>query len=415
VQPDYHLTVLLAASNWWPASARLALALIEHGCVVSAICPAGHPLRYVRGIDSIRTLRSLASRGSLEAAIRHLQPDVVVPCDDRCVSQLHELHRARPDLRVLIEHSLGDPRGFDVVESRGELLNMARALGIRVAAAYTVRSAEHAAECYSHCGPTALLKMDGTGGGEGVQIVRSGEEAASAFRRMRAKLGMSTALKRLVINRDPLALWCWRRRKEPATTIQEFVAGTPANIMVACRKGRVLGEVSVQAVSCQGLTGAALVVQLIDNREFSRAAALLAAHLGICGFFGLDFILERGTGAAYLIEMNPRCTQLGHLQLPQGDLAGAFFTSLAGREATRPYHPIGSNSIAFFPQARQWGAKGASDPRLHHDVPWEQKRLVEVLLREPWPERQWAARVYHLFRRPDPLEALELPADPLGQ
>jgi hypothetical protein len=183
--------------------------------------------------------------------------------------------------------------------------------------------------------------------------------------------------------------------------------------MVACRQGEILGEVSVQAVSCQGPMGAALVVQLIDNQEFSQAAALLAAHLGMSGFFGLDFMLERATGAAYLIEMNPRCTQLGHLQLPQGDLAGALCASLLGREAARAGDPISLDRIAFFPQARLWGARSASGPAVHEDVPWQQQRLVEVLMRDPWPERQWPARIYHLFRRAAPMEAVELPEGPL--
>jgi hypothetical protein len=403
------LTILLVASNWWPASARMALALIEHGCVICAVCPPGHPLRFVRGIGSIHTLRSFTSRSSLEAAIRRVEPDAVVPCDDRCVSQLHELHRARPELRALIERSLGNPSGFELLESRGRLLGAAQQLGIRVAAVHTVTSAAHAGDCYSRCGSAALLKMDGTSGGEGVQIVRSANEAALGFRRMNARLRVTTAFKRVVINRDPLALWSWGRRRKTGTNLQAFVAGTPANIMVACREGQVLREVSVQAVACQGPMGAALVVEVIDNQEFSRAAALLAAHLGASGFFGLDFIVERDTGAAYLIEMNPRCTQLGHLQLPQGDLAGAWCASLLGREAARAREPIAGHRIAFFPQASLWGAKSALGPGVYQDVPSAQQRLVDVLLQGPWPERQLPARIYHLFRTPAPMEATEIP------
>jgi hypothetical protein len=406
------LTIMLAVSNWWPIAARLALTLIAHGCVVSAICPPGHPLRYVPGIDRLYTFRRFASRASLEGAIRRAQPDFVVPCDDHSVAQLHELYRIHPDLRTLIEHSLGDARGFDILESRGKLLQTAQELGIRVASADTVTSAAHASECFARYSPTALVKIDGTSGGNGVQIVHSGDEAAAAFRRMRAGLGAATALKRLAINREPQALWCFRRARQTEVTIQEFVDGTPANIMVACLKGEILGEVSVKAVSCQGPMGAALVVQLIDNKEFTHAAALLAAHLGIGGFFGLDFMLERGSGRAYLIELNPRCTQLGHLQLPQGDLAGALCASLVGREAAKACHPISSDRIAFFPQARLWGAKSALGPAVHHDVPAEQQELAEVLMREPWPERQWPARIYHLFRRAAPMQAVEFPGDP---
>jgi hypothetical protein len=140
----------------------------------------------------------------------------------------------------------------------------------------------------------------------------------------------------------------------------------------------------------------------------SSAAALLAGRLKMCGFFGLDFILEQGTGAAYLIEMNPRCTQLGHLQLREGDLAGALCAALLARERPRARTPILEDKIAFFPQALLWGARPAWLGRIHHDVPWEQRQLVKALIQEPWPERQWRARLYHLFRKPAVAQAVDI-------
>ena len=399
--------LLLVAGNWWPPAARLAAAFIEHGCVVAALCPPGHPLRYVHGIHQIRTLNALMSRRSLEKALQQLRPDLVIPCDDRSVAQLHELHGLHPRLRPLIERSLGEPHGFEVVESRGKLLHVARELGIRIARTHEVTSEAHTAECYARGTPTALLKVDGSSGGEGVQIVRSGPEATAAFRRMKSGNRMALALKRLIINRDPLALWSWSRRRHIDMTLQEFIPGVPANIMVACWQGEVLAELSVQVFCSQGATGASLVVQVIENPQLSSAAALLARHLRMSGFFGLDFILEQGTGAAYLIEMNPRCTQLGHLQLPQGDLAGALYAAFIRRERPRTKTPILEDKIAFFPQALLWGARLALLGRIHHDVPWEQGQLVKALIQEPWPERQWRARLYHLFHRRVPVQAVD--------
>ena len=65
-----------------------------------------------------------------------------------------------------------------------------------------------------------------------------------------------------------------------------------------------------------------------------RAASLLASRLGLSGFLGLDFVVEDGTGAPYLIEMNPRCAPPCHLQLGEGrDLVEAFAAQLSGRSA----------------------------------------------------------------------------------
>jgi hypothetical protein len=398
--------VLLAATTWWAPSARLAIALMNHGCVVSAICPPGHPLRYVKGVTRIFPYRGLTSRHSLQAAIVRARPELVVPCDDRCVLQLHELHALHPELRALIENSLGDPGGFGVLRSRARFQRVAQELGVRVPRTYTVTSERDATDSYARLGPAAVLKLDGTSGGEGVRIVRSSADAAAAFRRLRAAFSAATAWKRLLVNRDPLALWSWRRRARCIMSMQEFIDGTPANIMIACWRGEILGEVGVQALHCQGLTGAANVVQLIDNHELSRAAVLVAKRLGMSGFFGLDFVLERVSGSAYLIEINPRCTQLGHLQVAAGDLAGALCKQLATGSRVAPGPAMSSDTIAFFPQAWLWGTDSDLLRCVHHDVPWEQQGLIEALMREPWPERQLPARLYHLFRRRPPAGTL---------
>jgi len=209
------------------------------------------------------------------------------------------------------------------------------------------------------------------------------------------------------VNSDPLAVWRWRRRHQPELVMQRFVVGIPANIMVACWQGEMLGHVAVQAVSCQGITGAANVVRLNANRELVRAAELLTARLGLSGFFGLDFVLEERTGDAYLIELNPRCTQLGHLPLAQGDLAGALCARLWGRRAESSAAPVVSDLVAFFPQAIQWGVREELIKSSYHDVPWEQQSLVAQLLQVPWPERRFISRIYHAFRKPRVLEAIE--------
>ena len=391
--------VLVVASNWWPLSARLAIALIRHGCHVSALCPPGHPLRHVSQLKEIHTYRRVGSRRSLLAAIRQGRPHAVIPADDRCVAQLQELHSLYPELRPLIERSLGNPAAFEFTQSRGQLLDLAQQLGIRVPGTRVVESAEQAYESFFQHAPTAVLKLDGTYGGEGVQIVYSPAEAASAFSRMAASRGgFAVACKRMLVNHDPLALWARGRQPKLAITLQRFVNGTPANIMVACWQGKVLADASVEAVACQGATGAANVVRVISNAEMSRAAALLASRLGLSGFFGLDFILERSSGAAYLIEMNPRCTQLGHLPLSRyGDLAGVWFAAMTGRSRKESVSVI-PDTIAFFPQAWRWGTPAGDLQHACHDVPWDERRLVEALMREPWPERQWIARLYHRFR-----------------
>jgi hypothetical protein len=130
-----------------------------------------------------------------------------------------------------------------------------------------------------------------------------------------------------------------------------------------------------------------------------RAAKLIGAQLGSSGFFGLDFIIEQSSGQPYLIEMNPRCTQLGHLQFPdRGDLASALCERLTGRRSAPPEAPIRNDLIAFFPQAWKSTSQGDLWLSSFQDVPREEKSLVEYLMQDSWPERRWQARAYRALR-----------------
>ena len=91
--------------------------------------------------------------------------------------------------------------------------------------------------------------------------------------------------------------------------------------------------VSVAVIAADGPTGAAIIVQRIMSEQLKEIAQRLIKPLQLSGFYGLDFMIEEKTGTPYLIEMNPRCTQLGHLEFPdQCSLAG----SLRCRPARRP-------------------------------------------------------------------------------
>jgi hypothetical protein len=400
--------VLVAATLRWPLSARLAMRFLEYGCRVSAICPKGHFLRYVEGLDRIFPYRGVSSLDSLEKAIRETAPDIIIPCDDRVVWQLHELHNRRPDLRPVIEASLGAAEGFKIIQRRDLLLETARALGIRIPATRRATSEEDVHRWFAEGQCSAVLKLDGTWGGEGVAIAHSEQEAINAFRQFSRPTGLGTALKRFVVNHDPLSLWSWSKQSQPVITVQQLIEGQPTNSMLACWKGEVLAVVSVEVLASQGATGAAFLVRIIENDEMTKAAHSLAGRLQLTGFVGLDFLIDQVTGQTYMIEMNPRCTQLGHLPLTTGcDLAGALCTQLgcgicATNEASTEGRPI-----AFFPQATRWGAKISFADDVYEDIPQGQPELVRELLRPGWSERHWISRTYHFFHPPRAIEPVE--------
>jgi len=391
--------VLLASSIRWPVVAKLSVAFLRHGWEVQVVCPPDHPFAFVSGISKIYPYRGLDSRRSLYEAITAASPDFVIPCDDGVVWQLHEVYRTKPELRPLIERSLGAASGYETVAGRAELMRLAHELHIRAPRTKEITTAADLREWFSVPGASGVLKLDWTCGGKGVLVVRSLAEAERALAVMRQPASVMTAVGRWLLIHDALAFWKWKNQGQPPLTLQQFVAGRPANTMLACDKGKVLAMVTVEVLCAQSSTGTALVVRQIENDEIRTAAERIAEELQLSGFHGLDFMIEDGTGDAYLIELNPRCTQLGHLQIAiQGDLVGAFCRGFGDTRLPRNERPIFEETIAFFPEALF--SKCPYLATSYVDVPWEEPQLVIELMRKDWRDRQLLARLYRAIWPP---------------
>jgi ATP-grasp domain len=391
--------VLLTATTWWPLSARLAVRLLEHGCTVLALCPPGHLLGEISGIGTLHSYNNFNSMASLDQAVALAQPDLVVPCDDRAVAQLHALYESHREHRALIERSLGAPEYYNTLRSRAGCADLARDLGVPVAPTRAIASEADIRDWFAANPGRAALKVDGSTGGHGVQIVDDPGECILAWRRMSKVPPAGQALKRWLVDSDPLAFWGPVRKGRPSASLQKFIPGRDANAMVACWEGQVLGTVAVEVLCSQGATGASTIVRLINHPEIEQATATLVRGLRLSGFCGFDFILQEGSRAAWLIEVNPRCTQLGHLVLPgRGDLAGALCAPLGAPPLGRAQKEVQNDVIAFFPQALRWNPDSPLLDSSDHDVPWTEPRLVSALLREPWPHRRWLSRAYHRLR-----------------
>jgi predicted ATP-grasp superfamily ATP-dependent carboligase len=390
---------LIIATTPWPLSARLAVRLIRHGCTVDALCPRGHALRKISGVRALHSYSAPDPMVALERAMAASTPDILVPCDDRTVWQLHVLHQRRPDLRQLIERSMGAPQAFPVLRSRAGLMQRAAEMGLRVPRTRAIGSNEDILAWFRDYPGKAVLKLDGSWGGTGVRVVASAQEAESAWQEFARPRSRLVAWKRSLVDHDPLAFGAGYAPQPQAMSLQEFIPGHPANTMVAAWQGRLLGMVSVDVLCAQDPTAPSTIVRLIQNEEMARTSATLVSGLGLSGFHGLDFILAEGTNAPHLIEVNPRCTQLGHLVLPeQGDLAGMLCAQLGCRLQSQPDAVVAGSLVAFYPQALACNPCSPHLAQSHHDVPWEEPRLVRTLIHNRWVARQWLARVYGWLR-----------------
>ena len=158
-----------------------------------------------------------------------------------------------------------------------------------------------------------------------------------------------------------------------------------------CWRGEVLAGISVEVVSSDGMTGPASIVRVVDNPDMTLAGERIARRLSLTGFFGLDFMIEERSNATYLIEMNPRCTPLSHLQLGKGrDLIEALGAKLLGRPVMETPPVTEKDLIAYFPQA--WHCHSEFLGTSFQDIPQGEPKLVEELMR-PWPDRSLLYRL----------------------
>ncbi len=404
--PDGRPRILLTATLRWPIAARLAMAFSELGSRVEALCPRGHPVTHTRAAARVHEHDALRPLRALRTALLESRPDLVIPCDDAAAVQLQQLHAlcstldpTERALHALIERSLGTPGACALATSRGSLLSLAAELGIRVPHTTAAPTPQVLDLWLSHHALPAVIKIDGSWGGLGVAITRSRDEARLAFARLSARPSLPHALARALLDRDLAPLRSALRHDAPTVTLQDHVDGRPANRAVACWQGKVLAGTSVQALRTQQATGPATVVQVIDNAEMDEAVRRLVQRLGLSGLWGMDFVIESATGAAFLIEVNPRATPITHLALGPGhDLPAALLEALGLPGAGGPREALGQDVIAMFPG--EWQRDPASEHlhQAHHDIPWAEPALVRDGLMQPWAERGWAARGWARLR-----------------
>ena len=395
-------TILIVSSCWWAFPARLAMAFASIGHRVEAICPAHHPLGSTKAVRTIYRYSAFRPLPALARAIRKSDPALIVPCDDRAIAHLHALHASGGSvaLNAVIERSLGAPESFPVVERRADLIAAARYEGIRAPEMMRVGTEDELRAALAQIGLPAVMKVDGTWGGLGVKIVHSESEAIKALRTLSQPIGPARALKRLMVDRDPYSILPALAGGSPVVNFQRFGDGMPANSAVACWNGEVLASISVVAMRTRGPQGASTIVRVIDHPEMIEAGVKLVRRLGLSGFCGFDFLLEANTSVAHLIEMNARTTPISHLALSEGrNLVTALATRLDGITAICPTPAITQDVIAFFPQA--WLLEPGSELLYsgYHDIPWGEQALVRELMKLPWPERSFPARLLSRVRR----------------
>ena len=377
---------LVIATEVWPLAARISLALSRAGFSVAALSPLGGLTRKTKAIDEHYVYLPWSGAKSIERAIRHWSPDVLVPADDQATAHLHFLHRRSTSrgtdagsLARLIEVSLGDPTHFATAREKSKFIMQAQALGVRCPAT-VILSDDHEAEPeFGGLNFPVVVKADGTHGGVGVRLAKDIAEMRHAIGQLKERQpgGLHSLLHgRFLSNGNSFS---------PRTIcVQQFIEGRPANRALVCSNGKVLAGINVEVIQSQSEFGAASVVRIVDRPEMSAAAERLVEQFRLSGFIGFDFMID-GKGRLWLLEMNPRATPSAYIPTATGqDLAAAIYAQIAGKAIPAPAPGKTSNEVVvLFPQELIRDPKSAyleSSGAHLYDIPWHEPRLVRACI-----------------------------------
>jgi ATP-grasp domain len=390
-------TVLVATTSRWIPTARLAVSLAQAGFVVKAVCPSSNQLSKTTAVEETYPYSGVTPLSSFADAITNTKPDLIVPGDDLATLHLHQLHSrekkrgaAGKQICALIESSLGNSKSFPVVYARTRFIKMAQDEGIRCPATDVIADEDDLEIFASRNGLPMVLKADVTSGGEGVRVVGTLEDARREFASLSAPPIFARVVKRALIDQDTRLVPAALLRRRRVVNAQGFVTGREATSLVACWQGRVLASLHFEVLQKTDPAGPATVLRQIDNLEMISATEKTVGRLGLSGLHGFDFMLEEHTGNAYLIEINPRTTQVGHLTLGAGhDLPAALYSAVTNEVLRAAPKVTENDAVALFPQ--EWLRDPASSylSSAYHDVPWSESELMRTCIQRPRKKKAW--------------------------
>jgi glutathione synthase/RimK-type ligase-like ATP-grasp enzyme len=383
------LKILVFATQNNPLAARISLALAGVGFHVAAITAHGHPLRKARKITHHFTYDARFGLASITRAIDRWNPDFLVCTDDFAVMLLQALHqrmaasrnKAARQICDLIELSLGPTSSFSATRNKSDFLALAEHEGLRCPQTSVIPAARAFEPAHGKLSYPVVVKADHSDGGRCVRVVENDVDLRTAVWELQTPC--TWRCRRFfgaVLGSDTLSLLMLPLRR--TISLQQYVAGRPANRAVVCWKGKVLAGISVEAVEVTHAHGPASVVRLMDHPEMATACERMVRRLNLSGFVGFDFIVD-AANRAWLLEMNARVTQISHFLLADGtNLAGALYTQMKRQLPWPGLAPIHGELIALFPNEMIRSPSSSYVRSCQYDVPWEEPELVRAVLNQ---------------------------------
>jgi glutathione synthase/RimK-type ligase-like ATP-grasp enzyme len=381
--------ILLLAIDLWEHPARLAGELGQAGLQVYALAPPRHIIHRTQTAERC-FVHSGHGVTSLRRTLKSWLPDIIIPADDQAVELLHAAHvsltRGEPqasDAAIvgLIERSIGTPAYFSTVAAKSAVYPIAQQCGVRIPRTECLVRSGDIEACLDRFGYPLVLKADHSCGGNGVRVVAAAGMAERAYDDVVLAGPGTKRLRQLLSVMPSQRLRHHLRVTGPTVSIQEFVHGQPATLSAFCSNGVVLAHHCAVVEHTVAPNAPSSVLRFIENDTMSWVARTLVAKLGLSGFCGFDFMIDRDD-TVWFLEINPRATPGAHIK-KHADLCGTVFDHLSGA-AIRPTLALGDcDLVALFPKEWQRDRDSPLLATAAHDVPWHMPHYITAVLTPP--------------------------------
>lgn len=362
----------------YPAPARLPWELKQAGCDVALFAPAGSLAAHTPHVDR----RAIAAGRATTAAwvellareIEAFDPAIVLPGDDAMVRMLLGLALDPPRgiasarFASLMRDSLGDVELAAASIDKTRLFELAKASGLRAADGDVAQSVDAAVAVAASLGYPVVVRAGLGTGGAGTSRCESADDVAAAVRKIRVPDG-------------------WIPPGPARVLVQRWVDGPViVRASLAWRGGEVAGSTRGRLATYPHAFGPGSAVVYAGIPSIAHATRTLLRALDASGFVGTQFIVEPGTGAPLLLEINRRMVPATYGSRYAGiDQARALAATLRGERYDGPDDlPDGPGPrLALFPQEWYRDPESAWLADLPCDAPWHDPALLRAMLRLP--------------------------------
>lgn len=184
--------------------------------------------------------------------------------------------------------AMADTQTLLTLHDKTRLDRLAHELGIDTPLTFAPTSMDEAREYIAKVQLPAVIKMRHTSGAAGFRKATTRKELETQYADV-------VRVNRLSDSDLPL--------------VQQMIEGPTTCTLHLCRAGEVVGEVMYQGVRTMPRTGGTTVCrESRPDAACKEAAARIVRHLRFEGFCGFDFVMQTGTGRAFLVDGNCRIT-----------------------------------------------------------------------------------------------------------